>query len=63
MKLFHDLPNKYNRVWLVLPSDTPGASLNIEVDWLTNNSATSNNWRFEGDLTETRLYLFELTGQ
>lgn len=63
MKLFHSLPKKYNRVWLVLPSDTPGAILNIEVDWLTNNSATSNNWRFEGDLTETRLYLFELTGQ
>jgi len=61
MKLFYDLPYEYDRVWLVLPSDTPGATLDIEVDWLTNNSASSNNWQFEGELTETRLYLFELT--
>jgi len=63
VKLFPDLPDKYSRVWLVLPSDTPGATLNIEVDWLMNNSATNTNWKFKGDVTETRLYLFEFVGQ
>lgn len=61
LKLFRELPAEYERVWLVLPGDTPGATLNIEVDWLLNNSATSTNWKFEGELAETQLYLFEFT--
>jgi hypothetical protein len=61
LKLFRELPTEYERVWLVLPGDTPGATLNIEVDWLLNNSATSTNWKFEGEIAETQLYLFEFT--
>ena len=63
IKLFHELPTEYNRVWLVLPNDTPGAILNIEVDWLTNNSIYSTNWKFQGDVAETQLYLFDFIGQ
>jgi len=61
LKLFRELPTEYERVWLILPGDSPGATLNIEVDWLLNNSATSTNWKFEGELAETQLYLFEFT--
>jgi len=61
LDLFHELPDEYHRVWLVLPGDTPGATLNIEVDWLKAISASNDNWRFTGDRTETQLYLFELT--
>jgi len=63
VKLFPDLHDKYSRVWLVLPSDTPGANLDIEVDWLMTNSVKSTNWIFKGDFEETQLYLFEFVEQ
>jgi len=63
VKLFPVLHDKYNRVWLVLPSDTPGATLNIEVDWLINNSASNTHWKFIGASAETQLYLFDFVEQ
>jgi hypothetical protein len=62
LKLLRDLLLDSQRVWLVLPSDTPGAALEIEADWLRENSTISVSWSFEGDGTETDLYLFELGG-
>ena len=61
LDLFQELPDRYQRVWLVLPGDTPGATLNIEVDWLKTISESNAAWIYSGDETKTRLYLFEIT--
>ena len=63
LSLFRQISDDNQRVWLLVPSDTPGATLNIEAEWLTNNSISSTNWKFEGNSTDTQLYLFEFAEQ
>jgi hypothetical protein len=60
LSLLRKVPGSYHRVWLVLPGDSPGADLNLEVDWLGNISLNSSSWIFSGDRGDTRLYLFEI---
>ena len=60
ISLLEKLPGSYQRVWIVLPGDSPGADLNIEADWLKSISISSDHWSFRGDDIDTRLYLFEL---
>ncbi|RJQ26835.1 hypothetical protein C4565_06155 [Candidatus Parcubacteria bacterium] len=60
LSLLEKLPGSYQRVWIVLPDDSPGADLDIEVEWLKNISISSDHWSFRGDAIDTRLYLFEL---
>ena len=59
LSLLRGIPSTYERVWIVLPSDSPGADLNLEADWLEERSASSYSWSFSGDGTQTWLYLFE----
>ncbi len=61
LSLLRKVPDLYHRVWLVLPGDSPGADLNLEVDWLENKSLSTRSWVFPGDQVDTRLYLFEIT--
>jgi len=48
------------RVWLVVPSDSPGAGLGLEASWLKARANTHTDWRFDSGLNETRLYLFDI---
>lgn len=58
LSLLNTLPGSTQRIWLVAPSDTPGASLNLEADWLESRSVSSNNWIFTAGPNTTRLFLF-----
>jgi len=57
ISLFQELPGSYQRVWIVLPGDTPGANLDIEIDWLEAISISSEEWVSPDNEMETRLYL------
>jgi len=61
LSLFQELPGSYQRVWLVLPGDTPGVDLEIEANWLKALSTSSEEWVFTVNAMESRLYLFVLT--
>lgn len=63
LSLLSSIPGTYRRVWLVLPSDSPGSDLDLEATWLENNSESSNEWSFPGEEVETRLFLFTLPVQ
>ena len=43
------------KVWLVLPSDSPGTYLGIEQKWLEDRSVTYQCWDNQGDLEVTKL--------
>lgn len=43
-----------NRIWLVLPEDTPGASLGVEENWISQRSSESNCEMYT-DLVSTKL--------
>jgi hypothetical protein len=60
LALFKSLPGPYRRVWLVLPDDSPGASLNLEVAWLRDHEKMKDAWIYTGAGSRTYLYLFEL---
>ena len=49
----------YERVWLVLPDDSPGSNFNWEVTYLAQNGEIINSWIFSTDGYITHLYLFE----
>ena len=59
ISLFQELPGSYQRVWLLLPDDTPGVNMDIEIDWLEEISISSEEWVSPGNDIETRLYLLE----
>lgn len=61
LSLFQEIPGSYQRVWLLLPGDSPGANLEIEANWLKALSISSEEWVFSANMMETRLYLFVLT--
>ncbi len=48
------------RVWLVLPSDTPGADLGIEEKWLQDRSRYTSCWIFTGKPEATKLCYYEI---
>jgi hypothetical protein len=60
LSLLRDIPGSTRRVWLLLPGDSPGAELGLEMDWLGKRSISSSSWIFTGEGLETRLYLFEI---
>lgn len=60
LALLQDIPTPHHRIWLVLPTDSPGADLNIEVDWLSKQAQSYTLWDSQGDNTQTQIYLFEL---
>jgi hypothetical protein len=60
LALFNKVQGSYNRVWLVVPADSPGTNLNMEVTWLEKISSSFNTWSFEGEGMQTKLYLFEV---
>ncbi len=59
LSILGKVPDSFCRIWIVIPSDSPGADLNLEVDWLRKNSISNMLWNFRGENTDTRLYLFE----
>lgn len=61
LSLLKSLPGTWQRVWLVLPSDTPGADLELESSWLKQISSSTQAWTFPGEELETRLLLFVLS--
>ena len=61
LSLLKQLPGPYRRVWIVLPGDSPGADLNVEVDWLETRATSSGSWTFSGNEIQTRLYLFDFS--
>ena len=63
LSLFSSISAGNKRIWLVAPDDTPGAALNIETEWLKDNSLLSTAWEFEGLSKKTKLYLFEFAGE
>ena len=58
LALMREQVDSAQRIWLVLPNDSPGADLEIEAEWLEVRSSSSNQWAFTGDEFETTLYLF-----
>jgi hypothetical protein len=48
------------RIWLVIPSDSPGSDLNLEQDWFSQHSSRSQHWIFKRDSQTTRLNLFSI---
>jgi hypothetical protein len=52
--------DEYERIWLVLPDDSPGSNLNWEASFLAKDGLLLNYWFFSGDGHITRLYLFDL---
>jgi hypothetical protein len=60
LSLFRKIPGAYQRVWLIVSADSPGADLNLEVDWLENKSISTASWVFPGNQGQTWLYLFEI---
>jgi hypothetical protein len=45
------------RIWLVLPSDSPSADLDFELDWLLQRKSQIHEWNFTNADKNTRLYL------
>jgi hypothetical protein len=46
------------RVWLVVPSDSPGAELDLEAVWLRGRADMNRAWIFDGGNEHTLLYSF-----
>jgi len=61
LALFRNIPSSYRRVWFVIPDDSPGAKLDIEVDWIISQSVSSEMWSFPGDSGETRVIFGEFS--
>ena len=63
LSLLKSIPGNYRCVWLLIAGDSPGASLNIEVKWLKQESMSHTYWEFKYNNIETRLFLFDLTSE
>ncbi len=59
LSLLEDVGRSYQRVWLLLPGDSPGAELGLEINWLNQRSIALNSWFFPQGGLQTRLYLFD----
>lgn len=60
ISLFQELPGSYQRVWLLLPGDSPGENLDAEVDWLGEKTTSSEKWMISSNENETRIYMMIL---
>jgi hypothetical protein len=58
LTLLQDISTTRQRIWFVLPADSPGADLNIEIDWLKTRSISMDVWGFPEGNIETKLFLF-----
>jgi len=63
LSLLNDIPGNYRCVWLLIAGDSPGATLNIEVTWLVQESVSYKDWVFKYADIESRLFLFDLTSE
>jgi hypothetical protein len=61
LALLGNISGKYQRVWLAVPSDSPGADLNLEMDYLKKKSSSFDSWMYTDAANNTRLLLFYLT--
>jgi hypothetical protein len=50
---------EYDRIWIVIPEDSPGGIYGWEATYLTRDKRLINYWFISGDDNSTRLYLFE----
>jgi hypothetical protein len=60
MSLLRGLAGSYQRVWLILPADSPGADLDGESSWLRSRFHEVDKWIFSTNGVQTRLILFDL---
>jgi hypothetical protein len=58
LSLLRNISSRYARVWLVLPDDSPGSTLGLELNWLENSSISADQWDFPADGGLLHLYLF-----
>ncbi len=56
LSILRSLAASCARVWLVLPEDSPGAALDLEVAWLRQHADLQAQWTFDGASATTRLY-------
>jgi hypothetical protein len=63
LTLLQDIPYSFQRVWLVLPDDSPGANLNLERTWIAQQSNLVKLWGFSGVDHITQTYLYQSTSQ
>ncbi len=56
--LLSDIASGYQRIWLVIPDDSPGAELDIEIRWLMQDHIFIEEWNFQYNDQKTRLFLF-----
>jgi hypothetical protein len=63
LSILTNIPRQYQRVWLVVPDDSPGANLDIESKWLEAISKSSEEWVISTDEVNTRLFLFGIDEQ
>jgi len=58
-RIIQKAADDYERVWLVIPDDSPGSNYNWETTYLAQNGPMLNSWIFSEDGYITRLYLFD----
>ncbi len=61
LSILKKVPGTIHRVWIVIPSDSPGANLDLEVDWLRKYAVSNKLWDFQVADMETRLFLFNIS--
>jgi len=58
-RIIQKAEDDYERVWLVIPEDSPGSIFNWEATYLAQRKQLLNYWVFYGDGYITHLYLFD----
>ena len=58
-RIIQKAEDEYERVWLVLPDDSPGSNFNWETTYLAQNGQMVNYWVFSESGFTTHLYLFD----
>ena len=61
INLFRGLLDENKRAWIVLPQDTPGATMHLEENWLSQHYELSDLTVFSDNQNETYLYLYDLS--
>jgi hypothetical protein len=60
LRLLQSVQGRYGRIWLILPSDSPGGDLEFEAAWLERIASGREIWEFQDGTFTTRLFLFNL---
>ena len=63
INLFRELADENKRAWIVIPQDIPGATLELEKEWLSDHYEISESVVFSDHLNETYLSLYDLSPQ